>query len=170
VISRYHDVERKFRTARSSETVSASRPFPTDAEATTFALGCRGHPLDSEHHQLATSNAVVTGAGPEKNSGQAAIYRGHGNFTLVPQLWQRVALIPTSEPQFGQSWGAVAGCRRTNIFAARPSTGRADTAIDREAATVLLAALAERSIIPKSPCRSGEHKLWINLKNWEAHR
>ena len=42
--------------------------------------------------------------------------------------------------------GAVAGCRRhQTYFAARPSSGRADTAIDREAATVLLAALAERS-------------------------
>lgn len=42
--------------------------------------------------------------------------------------------------------GAVAGChRRRAYFAARLSSGRADTAIDREAATVLLAALAERS-------------------------
>ena len=41
---------------------------------------------------------------------------------------------------------AVAGCHlRQTYFAARPSSGRADTAIDREAATVLLAALAERS-------------------------
>ncbi len=41
---------------------------------------------------------------------------------------------------------AVACChRRRTYFAARPSSGRADIAIDREAATVLLAALAERS-------------------------
>ena len=42
--------------------------------------------------------------------------------------------------------GGVAGCRlHQTYFAARPSSGRADTAIDREAATVLLAALAKRS-------------------------
>ena len=42
--------------------------------------------------------------------------------------------------------GAVACCHyRRRYFAARPSSGRADIAIDREAATVLLAALAERS-------------------------
>jgi hypothetical protein len=40
----------------------------------------------------------------------------------------------------------VAGCHHPRIyFAERLSSGRADTATDREAATVLLAALAERS-------------------------
>jgi hypothetical protein len=45
-----------------------------------------------------------------------------------------------------KAWGAVAGCHHyRTCFAERPSSGRAGTATDREAATVLLAALAERS-------------------------
>jgi hypothetical protein len=39
----------------------------------------------------------------------------------------------------------VAGCRRRTCFVELLSSGRADTAIDREAATLLLAALVERS-------------------------
>jgi hypothetical protein len=45
----------------------------------------------------------------------------------------------------GRAWGAAAGCRHRKYFAARLSSGRAGTAIDREAATILLAALAKRS-------------------------
>ena len=45
----------------------------------------------------------------------------------------------------GKVWGAAAVCRLRKHFAALPSNGPADIAIDTEAPTLLLAALAERS-------------------------
>src|ERR1700704_2785959 len=85
------------------------RPFPTE---------CLGHrlcpgPRVAIHStpniiRLATSRAVVTGAGPEKTPARLRFTAAMENFRLVPQLWHRVALIPTREPQFGQSWGR--GC------------------------------------------------------------
>src|SRR5258707_6307071 len=58
--------------------------------------------------RLATSRAVVTGAGPEKTPDRLRFTAAMENFKLVPQLWQRVAVIPTREPQLGHSWGR--GC------------------------------------------------------------
>src|ERR1700738_3876361 len=58
--------------------------------------------------RFATSSAVVTGAGPAKTPDRLRLTAAMENLRLVPQLWQRVALIPTSEPQFGQSLGR--GC------------------------------------------------------------
>src|ERR1700720_4909588 len=57
---------------------------------------------------FATSNAVVTGAGPAKTPDKLRLTAAMENFRFVPQLWQRVALIPTREPQEGQSFGR--GC------------------------------------------------------------
>ena len=62
-----------------------------------------------------------------------------------------------------KAWGAVAGCRRhQKNLAAWPSSGPADTAIDREAPTLLLAALAERSynteIATPGPANTGMDK------------
>src|SRR5689334_2660742 len=58
--------------------------------------------------RFATSRAVVTGAGPEKTPERLRLIAAMENFRFVPQLWQRVALIPTSEPQLGQICGR--GC------------------------------------------------------------
>src|ERR1700730_8460445 len=55
--------------------------------------------------RFATSNAVVTGAGPAKTPDKLRLTAAMENFRLVPQLWQRVALMPTREPQEGQSVG-----------------------------------------------------------------
>src|SRR6266404_6871330 len=55
-------------------------------------------------------------------------------------------------------WGAAAGCRGRKRVARWLSSGPADTAIDREAPTLLLAALAERSynteIAPHGPANA----------------
>src|ERR1700704_6760526 len=74
--------------------------------------------------RLATRSAVVTGAGPEKTPDRLRFTAAMENFRLVPQLWQRVAFIPTSEPQFGQSWGR--GCwlpPPPNIFCSAAFSG-----------------------------------------------
>src|SRR5258707_5744074 len=55
-----------------------------------------------------TSRAVVIGAGPAKTPERLRLTAAMENLRLVPQLWQRVALIPTSEPQEGQILGR--GC------------------------------------------------------------
>src|ERR1700687_2438701 len=55
-----------------------------------------------------TSSAVVTGAGPEKTPDRLRFTAAMENLKLVPHWWQRVALMPTNEPQEGQSLGR--GC------------------------------------------------------------
>src|SRR6266436_7664478 len=59
-------------------------------------------------NRFETSSAVVTGAGPEKTPDKLRLTAAIENLRFVPQLWQRVALIPTSEPQEGQIFGR--GC------------------------------------------------------------
>src|SRR5262249_15572176 len=58
---------------------------------------------------LAMSSAVVTGASVSPRIPESFLLRAaRENVRLVPQLWHRVALIPTREPHAGQSLGR--GC------------------------------------------------------------
>src|SRR5260221_7032721 len=59
-------------------------------------------------NRLATSSAVVTGAGPAKTPHRLRLTAAMENLRVVPQLWQRVELLPISQLQFGQS--LVRGC------------------------------------------------------------
>src|SRR4051812_35592802 len=54
---------------------------------------------------LATRRAVVTGAGPLKIPERLRLAAASENVRLVPHWWQRLALMPTSDPQAGQSLG-----------------------------------------------------------------
>src|SRR5438270_12938568 len=85
------------------------RPLPRPCAATAI----HSTPNISK---FATRSAVVTGEGPEKTPDKLRFTAAMENLRLVPQLWQRVALIPTNEPQFGQSLGRGCWLPPPNMF------------------------------------------------------
>src|SRR6266403_1723734 len=150
------------------ETVSGlAAHSPQDAEATAFALGCRGHPLDSEHHQVGDQECGGYWRGAGENSGEAAIYGGHGKFKIGPAI---VATRRVYSDQGAAVWTEL-GTRLLVATAAERILQRGLPAVEP-----ILPLIGKRQlsslrhsqsvpIIPKSPCPVRRTQPWINLKN-----
>src|SRR6267142_1075258 len=151
-----------------SETVGGlAAHSPQNAEATAFALGCRGHPLDSKQHEVGDPECGGYLRGAGENAGQAAIYRGHGKSKIGAAIvatgginsYQRAAvwtelgtrlLVATTTKHILQS-GFPA------VEPILPLIGKRQLSSLRHSRSV--------PIIPKSPCPVRRTQPWINLKN-----